>query len=304
MTDTTNLNLLRRLDPLGMSATAELDPDGATGRRVRAAAIAAAQQPGLATHGAPRRAPRLAFGATAVAALAGVALAVGLPGGGGGSPTTPPDARAALVTAAERTASFTSGHIVWKMAYKKSHPPMSFDLANEVRFEGSDVDIVWSSRFHDTTPPSNRPADMNGGERIVDGQVFERYDRKPYRRKKDPGISAGAPTGVLTRVQSVDALTAAARAAADVKQAAVHGGTRFTATVATADVPRQFRPPFKRTVHSVAITAIVGDDSAVRSLALRAPGEKVDVTFSGLGEPQHIVVPRHTLAPQPIVVIP
>ena len=60
MTDTTNLDLLRRLDPLDMSTTAELDPDGATARRVHAAAIATAQRPGLVTHGVahPRAAPR------------------------------------------------------------------------------------------------------------------------------------------------------------------------------------------------------------------------------------------------------
>ncbi len=295
MTDTTTLDDLRRLDPLDMGTTAELDPDGLIAHRVRAAAIAAAQQPGLATHGprrTPRRAPRIALGATAVAALAAVALAVGLPGGGdGAAPTAPADARAALLTAAERTAAFTSGHIVWKMAYNKFRPPMNFDLVNEVRFEGSDVEILWSSRFHETTPPSLRPTDRSGGTRIVGGQVFERYGKKPYRRKKDPRNSADAPAGVLTRVQAVDALTAAARAASGVQEAAVGGGTRFTATVAAAEVPDQFRPPFTRTVRSVAITAIVSDDGAVRSLALRAPGERVDVTFSELGQPQRIVAP-------------
>jgi hypothetical protein len=295
MTDTTNLDRLRRLDPLDMSTTAELDPDGTTGRRVRAAAIAAAQRPGLAARGprrAPLRAPRLAAGATAIAALTAVALAVGLPGGGsGGAPTAPADARAALVTAAERTAAFTSGHIVWKMAYNKSDPPLNFDLTNDVHFEGSDVDIAWSSSFHDTTPRSDRPVDRNGGSRVVGGQVFERYGNAPYERKDDPGISADAPTGVLTRVQAADALTAATRAAADVQEAKADSGTRFTATVPTAKVPDQFRPPFKRTVDSVAITAIVGDDGAVRSLALRAPGEAVDVTFDALGEPQGIAAP-------------
>jgi hypothetical protein len=51
MTDTTNLDLMRRLDPLDMGTADELDPAGATARRVHAAAIATAQQPGLTTHG-------------------------------------------------------------------------------------------------------------------------------------------------------------------------------------------------------------------------------------------------------------
>ncbi|HEX5926769.1 MAG TPA: hypothetical protein VFY45_23280 [Baekduia sp.] len=294
MTDDTNLDLLRRLDPLDMSTTAELDPDGTTAHRVRTAAIAAAQQPGLTVHSPTgprrsRRAPRLALGAIAVAALAAVAPAVGLPGwGSDGSPTAPADARAALLTAAERTAGFTSGHIVWKMAYNKADPPMDFDLTNEVRFEGSDVDVTGTSNFHH---PAEATDSSTYGFRAVGGQSYWRYGDGPYERKEEPGTAAGAPAGVLTRVQAADALVAATRSAADVQEAEVDGGTQFTATVATADVPDLFRPPFKRTVDNVAITAIVGDDGAVRSLALRAPGEAVDVTFSELGEPQGIVTP-------------
>ena len=95
----------------------------------------------------------------------------------------------------------------------------------------------------------------------------------------------------MVRVQAADALAAAARTAADVRQTTLDGGTRFTATVPAGDVPEQFRPPFRRTAKTVAITAIVGDNGAVRSLALRAPGETVDVTLSELGQPQHIVAP-------------
>ena len=56
-------------------------------------------------------------------------------------------------------------------------------------------------------------------------------------------------------------------------------------------MPDQFRPPLKRTADSVIITAIVGDNGALRSLALHAPGEAVDVTFGELGQPQGIVAP-------------
>lgn len=297
MTDNTNLDLLRQLDPLDVSTTAELDPDGVAGRRVRAAAIAAAQQPGLgatATHRSPRRAPRIALAGTGAAALAAVALAIGLPGGGGGSPTAPApaDARAALVSAAERTTAFTSGHIVWKMDYNQPSngapgvDDVNIELTNDFRYEGSDVSLDGTSR--DRAPGAERP-DSSHGVRVVGGQIYWSYNGGPYELDKNP--RGDAATEVQIRVQAADALAAAARAAADVQQTAVDGATQYTATVAAADVPDQFRPPLKRTVDTVTIAAVVGDDGALRSLALRAPGEAIDVTFSELGEPQNIVAP-------------
>jgi hypothetical protein len=298
MTDTTTLDRLRQIDPLDMGTTAELDPDGATAHRVRAAAIAAAQQPGLlatrpiATPRRSRWAPRIAVVAGGAAALTAVALAIGLPGGGGGSPTTPGPAaaRAALVSAAERTSAFTSGHIVWHWVYDHADPDIDLEMTNEIRYEGSDVDVTGTSSVH--TPYSSKDEGSSYGYRAVGGQSYWRYNDGPYgQRKGEPDDAASAPGGVQIRVQAAAALAAAARRAGDVQQTAVDGGTQYTATVAVADVPDQFRPPFKRTVDAVTITAIVGDDGAVRSLALRAPGERVDVTFSGLGEPQGIVAP-------------
>jgi hypothetical protein len=302
MTDNTNLDLLRQLDPLDVGTTTELDPDGTTGRRVHAAAIAAAQQPGLAAHGAtatrraPRRGPRIAMAGAGVAALAAVALAVGLPGGGGGSPTAPgpADARAALVSAAERTTAFTSGHIVWKMDYNQPSTgapgvkDANLVMTSDFRYEGSDVDIAGTTDYR---VPGPKAPDSAYGVRVVGGQIYWRYDDGPFELDKNPRGGGDGATGVQTRVQAADALAAAARSAADVQQAAIDGGTQYTATVAADDVPDQFRPPFKRTVDSVAITAIVGDNGALRSLALRAPGEAIDVTFSELGQPQHIVAP-------------
>jgi hypothetical protein len=297
MTDTTTLDRLRQLDPLDMGTTAELDPDGATAHRVRAAAIAAAQQPGLGattTRRGSRRAPRIALAGAGVAALAAVALAIGLPGGGDGSSTAPgpADARAALVSAAERTTAYTSGHIVWKWAYDQPSTgapgvdDIKLDMTNDIRYEGSDVDVTGTT--HDRAPGAKRP-DSAYGVRMVGGQIYWRYDDGPFELDKNP--SADGAAGVHTRVEAADALAAAARAAADVQQTAADGGTQYTATVAAADVPDQFRPPLKRTVDTVTITAIVGDDNALRSVALRAPGEAVDVTFSEMGQPQGIVAP-------------
>jgi hypothetical protein len=190
-----------------------------------------------------------------------------------------------LVAAAERTSAFTSGHLVWKMSYVYARFDMDFDLTNDVRYEGADLDIKLDSNGLDNPAPKNRTNNI----RLIGSKSYWREGDRPYRVRNNPhgdGIRE-----LMVRVQAADALAAAARTAADVRQTTLDSGTRFTATVPTADVPEQFRPPFKRTAKTVAITAIVGDNGAVRSLALRAPGEKVDVTFSELGEPQHIVAP-------------
>ncbi|MET0604309.1 MAG: hypothetical protein ABW167_20155, partial [Baekduia sp.] len=225
---------------------------------------------------------------------AAVALAIGLPGGGGGggSPTAPADARAALVSAAERTTAFTSGHIVWKMDYNQPSTgapgvnDVNLELTNDFRYEGSDLDLVGRSR--DRAPGSKRP-NSSHGVRVVGGQTYWRYNDGPFELDKNPSSDGAA--GVHIRLEAADALAAAARAAADVQQTAVDGGTQYTATVAAADVPDQFRPPLKRTADTVTITAIADDDDALRSVALRAPGEAVDVTFSEMGQPQGIVAP-------------
>src|SRR4051812_45199153 len=190
MTDTTNLDLLRRLDPLDMSTTAELDPDGATARRVRAAAIATAQRPGLTTHGAAtlprprRRAPRIALAGVGAAALAAVALAVGLPGGGDDSSTAPgpADARAALVTAAERTSAFTSGHLVWRMAYVYPRFDMDMVLTNDVRYQGADLDIKLDTKGIDNPPPEN----WTNNIRVIGDKTYSREGHKPYRVQNTP----------------------------------------------------------------------------------------------------------------------
>ncbi len=294
MTDTTTLDLLRRLDPLDMGTTAELDPDGASAHRVRAAAIAAAQQPGLATHRprrAPRHAPRLAAGATAVAALATVALAIGLPGGGGDSPTRPgpASARAALVSAAERTSAFTSGHIVWHWVYDHADPDIDLKMTNEVRYDGSDVDITGTSSVARPTRRRTRgrataialsAASRTGAPatalRAAPGRAGRRGLRT--RRGSDPraGRRGACRRGPPRRRRPAD------------RGRGRHAVHRHGRRGRRAD---QFRPPFRRTVPAVTITATVGDNGAVSSLALRAPGEAVDVTFGELGQPQSIVAP-------------
>jgi hypothetical protein len=284
MTDMMDLNRrLQAIDPLDPAA--DLDPHGPTAHRVRTAAVAT---PTPAPRRARRpRALRPALAAGAVAALAVVALAAGLPGGSD-HPAGPADARAALLSAAERTAAFTSGHVRWEMRYDNA----AFDLASsdDVRFEGSDVAVDWRSTLR--RAPGATPGEHHGGSRIVGGRAYSQDGENPYRPSPDPHHGADAPAEVLVRIQAADALAAATRAAGDVRATpADDGATRYAATVAAADVPDQFAPPFRRTAAGVAITAVVGEDGAVRSLALRAPGEAVDVSFADLGAPQGIVAP-------------
>jgi hypothetical protein len=96
--------LLRDLDPV-RTDDPFLDPDGATARAVLAAART---RPGGATR-PPRRRGRLAAGATAALAAAAVVALVA----GGGSHAL--SAQAAMVRAAERTATAKSGVIVWHL---------------------------------------------------------------------------------------------------------------------------------------------------------------------------------------------
>jgi hypothetical protein len=280
-----NLDLLRTLDPLAPDA--DLDPDGTTARRVRLAALAAIPAVAAAPR-AKRRPLRVAVAATGAGALAAVALAVGLPGGGGG-PAAPADARAALLSAAERTAAFTSGHITSRMSYDKPGARIDVTRTDETRFEGSDSAYDYRSTIR--TLADAPPGEHHGGSRIVGGEAYSRDGDGPFRISADPHHGADAPAEIRVRVQAADALAAATRAASDVTEAPVDGGTRFTATVPADAVPDRLSPPFERTVATVAITATVGDDGSVRSIALRAPGEAVDVTFDALGEPQHIVAP-------------
>jgi hypothetical protein len=262
--------ILRAADPLA-GRDADLDPRGAMAARIRAGALAAPATTPAHRNAHPRR---LALAAVAALALA-AALAVALPGGR----PTPPGARAALVSAAERTASFTSGHIVWRMTYDKP----ALDLTNDVRFDGSDFANAMTSRFLDSGRVSHVEI------RIVGGRQYDRTDDGAFtERPGDPD----ARDGVTARLQAADALADAARAAADVRAepAGDDGATRYTATVAAADVPDAFRPPSPRAAPTVTIVAVAAGDT-LRSLQLRTPGEAVDITFDGLGQPQGIVAP-------------
>lgn len=268
--------LLRDADPL--VAHDDLDPHGPMASRIRREATRQRDRP-LNTRFMKGSVPlvrrRLALAGLAAVVLA-VALVVALPGGRG----APPDARAALVDAAQRTAEFDSGHLVWHMVYQQP----ALDLTNDVRYDGADFDNRWTTRFLDSGKTSD------GGVRIVGGRIYDRFDNRPWVDHR----TADKPeqTGVKARVQAADALADAARAASDVRAENLgDGAARYTATVSATDVPNVFRGPGTRKAKTVSIVAVTANGATLRSLQLRSPGEMVDITFDGFGQPQHIVAP-------------
>lgn len=284
------LDLLRRADPLTVGA--DLDPRGATATRVRAAAMTA--PPTARPRVERRRAPlRLAAAAVTAGVVAAVAIAVGVvPDGEGGGPGGgPAEARAALVSAAERTAAYTSGHIVWKMAFDT---PLGghADLSTDVRFEGSSVDLTNASLVDEPNQGVDHHRTSND-YRTVDGKAYWRYGHaRRWSRAAGPQDATDTLRELRGRIEAVDALAGATRRAVDVARVPDAGGTRFTGTLAARDVPFPFLPSWTRKGNPrFALVAVVGLDGTVRSVTLRGNGTHVDIRFDAMGAPQGIVAP-------------
>lgn len=289
MTTDTTIALLRGADPLAGRRAAEdpdLDPRGAMAARVATGATARHAPTGPSRR---RALPRAAAGLIAAAALAAVAIAVGLPGGGG--PAAPADARAALVSAAQRTAAFTSGRLTWHIT--SADPASGYDVAatNVLRYEGADLDIDTTTVEHGVggDPAAQEHA---GGYRLVGGQAFQRTGDGALTPVAAP---SGAATGGAGRFHdellAAAALVDAARGAAGVTQTKDGDATRFTATIAGNAVPDAFGPSWKTRGEPAMLTATVGDDGVVRTIALRSAAQTADVAFDDLGRPQGITAP-------------
>jgi hypothetical protein len=285
MTTDPTLTLLRGADPLAglRAADPDLDPRGAMAARVHAGATARRDAP-IRRGGGARRA---VAGLAATAALAAVALAVGLSGG----PTAPADARAALVSAAQRTAAFTSGRLTWHLT--SADPASGYDVAatNVLRYEGADLDIDTTTVEHGVggDPAAQEHA---GGYRLVGGQAFQRTGDGALTPVPAPRDGATGGAGRFhDELLAADALLDAARGAPDVTQSKDGDTTRFTATLAGAAVPDAFGPSWKTRGAPATLTATVGADGAVRTIALRSPTQTTDVAFDDLGRPQGITAP-------------
>jgi hypothetical protein len=268
--------ILRAADPLD---AADLDPRGAMAARVRAGATAAPPR----RAGAGERRVRLALAAVSATALAAVAVALALPGGTGGGPA---DARAALITAAEKTAAFTSGRITWHMAFGDPSSIYDVDAVNVLRYQGDDVDLDATTTEHGV---GGDPAESvhRGGYRVVGGRAFTRTD-DVWTPVETPTGERGPAARFHEELDSAAAFADAVRAAANVATTRLDGATGYTATVDGPSVPEIYGPSWKGTV---TLTATVGDDGVVRQLALRSATNVLEVTFEDLGAPQGIVAP-------------
>ncbi|WP_445147883.1 hypothetical protein [Baekduia sp. Peel2402] len=270
--------ILRAADPL-RDDDHDLVPNGAMATRVRAGA----QREGDAPRTAPRRG-RLALAGGLAVALAAAAVAVGLPGSGS-SPTRPADARAALVSAAEKTATFTSGKITWRVAQDDVKLGSVLDTTTALRYEGEDFD---------STMTSSALPGQTGGARTVGGRTWRLRDGQWKPVELPAGL--GSPSEQFAQQLGLASDLAQAAQRADGVTATPDGGddaTRYAATLDAAAVPVRFNDTW---TGAVQLDATVGGDGTVRAVSLRGTDVNggtmtIAVTFDELGQPQGIVAP-------------
>ena len=199
---------LTDLDPVRDPAR-EFDPASPEARAVLTRALARGAQPSPPVARTRRRRP------AAIAVAGGVALAaiggtVGLVGSGGPSPLAPGEA---LAQAAERTARFDSGRIVWS-GWSTGPAGFRAESVNDVRFDGDRVLI--------TSRTDERLRD--GSHRLAQGDYLQ-IGRRHWTRapggdwREQPPIQQ--PGEFAERVRGEvgdDRLVALVRAADDVRR--------------------------------------------------------------------------------------
>lgn len=284
--DDRTLDLLRACDPL-VDAADDVSPDSPMAQRVRTMAQASA--PPAVPRTAPAR-PRRSAAAIAVTgclAAAGVAVGVGLDGGGG----TAPDARAALIDAAQRTASFDAGRIVWHMTFDDPQSGYDIDAINDVRYDGADVDTHAETREHGLSGDP-RLSVHRSDYRLVSGQAYLRSGDGPWKTVPSPddrGKSGAAQWQAI--LESAKSLGTLARRAPDVRRADQEGHTTFRATVDGRDITGPLANQWAEAGSGIALAVTVDEDDLVQRITLDKGPSHVDVTFAALGEPQGITAP-------------
>jgi hypothetical protein len=256
------------------------------------AADATAPSAAPATLVAPRRwfsAPRLAaVGATGLALAAGAAF--GLPGGGNG--LEPSDARAALASAAKRTAAFTSGRVTW---IESVTTPFTLTSKNVIRYQGADSSVESVSESVSpgppaAPPPAGRVRSSASGFRSVGGQRWAREGNGPWKKFSLPaGMEISERDTFKGQAGLADALVDLVRSAPDVTSEARDGATHYRSSVAGAEIPDPF--PWREVRDRVQLDVVVRDDGAVHRFTLAGGGRTLDVTFDDLGADQGITAP-------------
>ena len=289
------------LEPLDPTSADDprFDPHGLQAHRVRAAAIARAEE---ATDLATRRrthvaAPRRRMGgaaarprrrgalvvALAIAIVVVVVLAV--------APRSAPDARAALQRAAERTASVESGRVIWTMRADPPGPMRGWDRS-EVRFTGGDLE--WTNRGRSVSPDGERFTsrttyrEIGDDAYVLEGGRFERVA---------PSAESDFPHKLVQQVGSEKLIELARRADDLTEEPAPGGGTTYRATATAGEVfdaapiaaGRAQGGAWRR---SVELAVTVGDDGLITRVVSTGRDETMTTEYADLGEPQPIERPR------------
>ena len=250
-----------------------------------------APEPVPATLAAPRRwfsAPRLAaVGATGLA-LAAVA-AFGLPGSGNG--LQPADARAALVSAAKRTAAFTSGRVIWTERVDHTTSGLTHTTQNVIRYQGADSSVEYVSDGHGGPLPAGG-VHSTGGFRFVAGQSWAREGNGAWKEFSSPaGRKVSERDTFAGQLAAADALRDLVRSAPDVTSEARDGATSYRISVAAPEIRGPLGSTWGEVGGRVQLDVVVRDDGTVQHFTLAGGGRTVDVAFDDLGADQGITAP-------------
>ena len=238
---------------------------------------------------APRRwfsAPRLAaVGATGLA-LAAVA-AFGLPGSGNG--LRPTDARAALVSAAARTAAFASGRVIWTEHVDGTASAYTLTTQNVIRYQGADSAVEYRSDGRGGPLPAGG-VHSTGGFRFVGGRSWAREGDGPWKEFSHPAAAKISERDTFAgQLAAAGALRDLVRSAPAVTSEAGDGATRYRISVAAAEIPGVLGSIWDD--GRVQLDVVVRDDGTVQHFTLAGGGRTVDVAFDHLGADQGIVAP-------------
>jgi len=210
-----------------------------------------------------------------------------------GSPTHPAQA---LAQAAQRTASFPSGRIVWTFTTGV------LTATTTARYDGQDY-----ASDTQLTLADGAAAIPRSGVRVVDGELYASSDGSHYVDTENR-IDAAGGSPLSEQTQAIDALSQAARSAHDVTSETQDGTTQYTATVpgstlaipvsqgfgGTADGDQARRlAPYRITLGSSPFRLRVSvSDGTVRSFSVDGEhGLSIHAEIDGLGRPQRISVP-------------
>lgn len=274
---------MERLDLLDPTHAGDpaFDPRSPQARRVLAAATA----PRPASRPPRRRAPRLALGGLAAAVLA-AAVVVGT------TTTGAPDARAALLQAAEKTGAADSGRLLWTSSMTA---PAEFDLSTrsrvEMRFDGENVDMTESGRVEER----GKVTETRSWFRLIDGRGY-------MRNATGPGTgwvySDGMEVnGMLMVSQQADnpALVKLVRSGADVTAEDGPSGSTVYRTTTTVGAYRDAAPisaGHSNSQEPMHLEVTVGADGFIRRVHTRDAHTTETIEYFDLGTPQEFEAPE------------